>query len=185
MRRAVILALAIVLTALIGWRIADRAAEEPVAASAPAPALAAYAREVVLTTTDRDGEVAWRVTTPAARYYDNEGFWQLDAPRWRLAARQGAPWTGRADHGRSWADHTRARLQGDVVMQRQRPSGVTRLETRRIDLDIPARYAETAQPVRLTGPDYRIQGTGARAWLDEQRIVLPENARGQYNAASR
>lgn len=185
MRRTVIVVLALVLIALIGWRMAGREAAEPATATGPAPALAAYAREVVLTTTDEQGRVSWRITTPAARYYDDEGFWQLDDPQWRLTPRQGAPWTGHADHGRSWAGHTRARLQGDVVMRREDEAGVTRLETPRIDLDIPARHAETDQPVTLTGPAYHIQSQGALAWFDEQRILLPENARGQYHVAPR
>ena len=185
MRRLVMIGLALVVIALISWRMAGREEAEPASAAGPAPALTAYAREVVVTTTDADGRVVWRITTPAARYYDGEGFWQLDSPAWQLTGREGPPWTGHADHGRSWAGHSRARLEGDVVMRRDAPAGVTRLETQRIDLDIPARYAETDQPVTLTGPDYRIEGQGALAWLDEQRIVLPDNARGQYHAAPR
>lgn len=185
MRRVMSAGLAVMLAAVLGWQLFIQQDTERVSEPGPSPSLAAYARDVVLTTTDSDGQVAWRVNTPAARYYDDEDFWQLDSPRWRLSTADGPPWRGQAEHGRSWANETRARLQGDVVMTRQRPAGTLRLETRRIDLDIPARFAETDLPVKLVGPGYRINSIGAQAWLDEERIELIDTARGQYDAAPR
>ena len=185
MRRLAIAGLAGVLALLLGWQLVFRPAPEPADDAGPTPSLAAYARSVVMTATGADGEMAWRVRSPAARYYDDADFWQLDAPRWRVASATGAPWRGRAEHGRSWAGESRARLQGNVVMQRRRPAGLTRLETERIELHIPQRYAETDRPVTLRGPGYRIRAVGARAWLDEERVELLDNARGRYDAASR
>ncbi|MEX0385486.1 LPS export ABC transporter periplasmic protein LptC [Spiribacter onubensis] len=185
MRRIVISIAAIGIAYLLVWQLFIQQDEVGSPDKTAGPALTAYARAIEITATDIDGRVAWQIRSPAARFYDNEDFWQLDAPEWHVTTETGPPWLGEAVRGRSWADETRARLTGDVVMRRLGPDGETRLETQRLDLQIPERYAETDQAVTLVGPGYRVEGIGARAWLDEERIQLLENTRGRYDAASK
>ena len=151
MRRAATGLLAMILAALIGWRILGPGDDDRADAASTDSALGAYARDVTLTTTDTEGRVDWRVRSSNVRHDRHDDTW---------------------------------RLTGDVVMEYQRPSGMTRLTTTLLELDVPARYAETDRAVTLTQPDARIDAVGARAWLDERRIELLENVRGHYDAAS-
>ncbi|RZU97884.1 LPS export ABC transporter periplasmic protein LptC [Spiribacter vilamensis] len=184
MRRVAIGLLAMILATLIGWRIVGSGDDDGADTASPDPALDAYARDVTLTTTDGEGRIAWRVRSPDARHNRHDNAWRLVSPEWRMETDNGAPWRGSSNHAWIGPERTRARLTGDVVMERQRRSGWTRLTTSLLELDIPARYAETDRAVTLTQPDTRIDAVGARAWLDERRIELLNNVEGHHDAAS-
>lgn len=184
MRRAAIGLLAMILAALIGWRMIGTDSDDRTASVGAESALAAYARDVTLTTTDVEGHVAWRVRSPNARQNRGDEAWRLAAPEWRVATVEGAPWRGHSDHAWIGPEQTQARLTGHVVIERERPSGMTRLTTTLLELEIPERYAETDRAVTLTQPGSRIDAIGARAWLDERRIELLNNVRGRHDAAS-
>ena len=184
MRRTTIGLLAVILTALIGWRLAGFGDDERADATRTDSPLGAYASDVTLTTTDASGRIAWRIASPDARHNRHDGTWRLVSPEWRMGARDGSPWRGHSDHAWIGSDQTQARLTGDVVMERERPAGITRLTTSLLELDIPARYAETDRAVTLMQPGTRVDAVGARAWLDERRVELLNNVEGNHDAAS-
>ena len=184
MRRVAIGLLAMILAALIGWRMMGPGDDAGADTASTDSALGAYARNVTLTTTDAEGRLAWQVQSPDGRYNRHDGAWRLASPEWRMETENGAPWRGRSNHAWIGPDQTQARLTGDVIMERQRPSGTTRLATTLLELDISARYAETDRAVTLTQPGTRIDAVGARAWLDERRIELLNNVKGHHDAAS-
>lgn len=178
----VALALGVILTAILGWRLADQGTPSEAGTDTLDPEITAHARTITLTATDERGDTSYRLRAKTARYYEQPDLWQLELPRWRLPQRDGAPWTGEADRGRAWADATRADLRGNVVMEQTDDTGTTRLETPFMHLKVPERYAETDRAVTLVGPNYRVSGQGARAWLDESRIELTNEARGRHDA---
>lgn len=172
--------LLIILGGLLLWQFLDRPtpiAEAPVDNGLT---MTAYARDVTLMATDAEGSEAWRVSAPAARYFDRSDLWQFEAPRWAIQTARGEPWQGTANAARSWDGERKARLEGDVILQRDDVNGPTRLTTEWIDMRLPARYAETSEPVKLTAPSYTIDAIGVRAWLAEERMELINNARGRY-----
>ena len=179
-----IVLLALILAALLGWRMLGMDRDEGDTRTVVDPRLDAYARTVTLTTTNADGRVSWRVQSPDARHNPRQDSWRLISPDWRMEADQGAPWRGRSDHGWIGDDDTRARLRGDVVMTRRIPEGRTRLTTQRLDVKIPERFAETDQPVTMTRPGLRVDAVGARVWFDEQRLELLNDVEGVYDADS-
>mgnify|MGYP002760773703 FL=1 len=146
------------------------------------PLLSAYARDLAFWSTDATGQINYQLKAPTARYFDDSGLWQFDAPRWQVPVDQGEPWVGRADQGRSWDNQERARLEGNVVLSQAQPEGPITLNTESIDLTLPTRHAQTDQPVTLTGPAYKIAAIGAQAWLDEQRIELQSEVTGHYES---
>jgi len=177
-----LIGLLVILTGLLAWR---GMTPEPARDASPArldPEITAHAQGVNLTATDETGALSYRLNALSARYYQQPDLWQLEAPRWRLTQDEGAPWLGQANRGRVWGDATRADLRGDVVLRREENSGTTRLETTLMHLEIPERYAHTDQAVTLIGPDFQVNAMGARAWLDEERIKLLNDARGQHDA---
>ncbi|MDR9432302.1 MAG: LPS export ABC transporter periplasmic protein LptC [Spiribacter sp.] len=179
-RRILITGLVFVLVALLWWRLNSDSSAPTEPDTAAGPLLSAYAREFSLLSTDATGQPAYRLRAPTARYYDDPGLWQLDAPRWQVMTESGAPWIGRSDQARSWDDNEQAQLQGNVQLSRDQADGQVLLRTQTMNLELPTRYAHTDEPVTLTGPGYRVAATGAKAWLDEQRIELLNKARGQY-----
>jgi len=184
MRRPVIALLALVLVALLGWRMLGSPDEPTGTRAVSEPRVDAYARNVTLTTTRADGHIAWRLQSPDARHHPGEARWRLISPQWHLTTEQGAPWQGRSDQGWIGDDERRARLRGDVVMTRESDEGRSRLTTPRLDVRIPERYAETNRPVTLTRPGLRVDAVGARVWFDEQRLELLDDVKGVYDAVS-
>ena len=147
------------------------------------PLLSAYARDLAVWSMNDQGELDYRAQAPTARYFDDAGLWQFDQPRWQVSMKSAAPWVGKADQGRTWNDQEQARLQGNVVLSQARPDGRITLNTEAINLTLQTRYAQTDQPVTLTGPSYDIAAIGAQAWLDEQRIELNSEVTGDYDPA--
>lgn len=178
----VAVALLAILSAILGWQLAAPDAPTEARTSALDPEITAHAQTLTLTATDAQGEESYRLRAQTARYYEQPDLWQLETPRWRLQQRDGAPWTGQAERGRAWASETRADLRGNVVMEQTDNTGTTRLETPFLHLEVPERYAETDRAVTLIGPNYRVNGQGARAWFDQERIELTNEARGRHDA---
>ena len=177
-----VIGLLVMLAVLLAWR---GMAPKPTSDETPArldPEITAHAEGLTLTGTDETGALAYRLSAQSARYYQQPDLWQLESPHWRLAQNEGAPWVGQATHGRIWDDATRANLRGDVMLTREDDAGASRLETTFIQLEIPEQYAETDQAVTLVGPDFQVNAGGARVWLDQERIELLDNARGQHDA---
>lgn len=174
------LALALTLGAVLVWRFFD---QPPAPQPSPANdglAMTAYARAVEFMATDEQGQEAWRVSAPTARYFKASDLWQLDTPSWRIQTEEGTPWLGEADQARSWDQESKARLSGNVRLRQNNAEGQTTLTTDWIEMQLPERFAETRAPVQLRAPAYQIDATGARVWLAEERIELTHDARGRY-----
>lgn len=175
--------LALIVIALIASRFFAQPPQSTGKDSETGPLLSAYARDLAVWSMDDQGELDYRAQAPTARYFDSAGLWQFDQPRWQVSMESAAPWVGKADQGRTWNNQEQARLQGNVVLSQARPDGRITLNTEAINLTLPARYAQTDQPVTLTGPGYNIAAIGAQAWLDEQRIELNSEVTGHYDPA--
>lgn len=183
-RLGVALALLLILGGLMLWRWSQQPPAPSPEPSNSGLTMTAYARDVQLMATDEQGREAWRVSAPAARYFQASDLWQLDSPTWLIQTEQGTPWYGRADQARSWDNEQQARLTGNVRLHQSHPEGDTVMTTDWIDMQLPQRYAETTAAVSLNSPSYRINALGARAWLAEERIELTDNARGRYEASN-
>ncbi len=174
------LVLVIMAFGLILFRHSHQSDPPPIAEASVGPEITSHARGITMTSTDASGELAWRMSAAEAWHYDGPDLWVLDQPRWQLYDESAPPWVGRANSGRAWDGTSRADLIDEVVMWRQTPEGLTRLETPFMHIQLPEHYAETDEPVTLIGPDYQVDSVGANAWLREDRIELLENARGRY-----
>lgn len=179
-RLGVTLILALTLSGVLFWRFFAQAPVSQPTASNDGLAMTAYARAVELMATDEQGQEAWRVSAPTARYFKASDLWQLDTPRWRIQTEDGTPWLGDADQARSWDQERKARLTGNVRLRQYHADGDTTLTTEWIEMQLPTRYAETSAPIQLAAPAYQIDAVGARLWLAEERIELNHDVRGRY-----
>lgn len=114
------------------------------------------------------GQGGVRIEQPILDWYQPDG----QAREWRLQAEQG--WSA--------ADQQTLRLEGVVTMIRLTDSGQSPMTiTTRDAIISPAQhYAETAAPLRVVTPAGELNATGARAWLDQQRLELLSEVRGVY-----
>lgn len=179
-RNAILLAAAVFMLAVTWWSFNDRtvsveAPEEPVG-----PVLSAYATDFVVLSTSTEGAAAYRLEAPSARYFEDTDLWLVDEPRWHMYQADEPPWVGRAAVAQSWANGEEAELMGDVVLMQEQANGMTRLRSERFYLQPSVPYAETDHPVSLVSPTYEINAIGARAWLDEKRTELLNEARGKH-----
>lgn len=170
------------LAALAWWGLAEREpATLPREAAVEEPRAAYYARDFELLVTNAAGAPDYRVRAPQGAYFDAADRWRFTEPRWRVYGDEGIAWYGRAEQGQSWQDGTRASLTGDVRLRRPGAEGDSVLRTEHLDLEPARRYAETDRLVTITGPNYRVQGVGARAWLEEERMQLLSQVEGRHD----
>lgn len=119
------------------------------------------------------GQGGVRVEQPTLDWYQPDG--------------QVREWRVKAESGWSATDRQIIRLDGIVTMIRTAASGKPPMTVTTRDIVIRAggRYAETVAPTQVAMPNGELQTTGARVWLDQQRLELLSEVRGFYDPAQR
>ncbi|WP_440996862.1 LPS export ABC transporter periplasmic protein LptC [Arhodomonas sp. SL1] len=174
------------LMALLVWLSFGGVETGPPGAAPPVrePQARYYATAVEIRSTDTAGRPEFRLEADRGAYFPADDRWQMQSPRWRREADGDAhAWQGRAEQAEltPLPDGTRLlELTGSVVLHRDPPRPL-RLSTEVLRLEPARDYAETERPVTLESPDSRLEGRGARAWLDEQRVELLANVRGHHD----
>lgn len=171
------------LAAVAWWGLAEREApRHGTATPVDEPRAAYYATDFEVLVTNAEGRADYRIEAPRGAYFEGEDLWRFTEPRWWVYGGDEPAWRGRAERGRSWADGERASLSGNVRLRRLAEGGDTLLRTEHLELEPQRRYAETDRRVIITGPDYRLTGVGARAWLEEERMELLSRVEGRHDA---
>jgi lipopolysaccharide export system protein LptC len=169
--------------AVVGWRLLSGHSEQPPPALHGEEARSDYyVAGARLTRTDAQGRPAYEITAARMIHRPDRDGWLLESPTMEVFADVGEPWYGRAERGRIWADGEQAKLLGDVRLWRpasahNRP--VT-IDTRDVYLRPQRKYAETAAAVVVQQQRNRLEGIGARIYLDEERYQLLSEVRGRY-----
>ncbi|WP_111641164.1 LPS export ABC transporter periplasmic protein LptC [Marinimicrobium alkaliphilum] len=92
-----------------------------------------------------------------------------------------APWQVRADTGRSEEEGERVTLEGQVRgWKRPVDGGLLELTTERLELRPEQQFAQTDKAVTIRTPQGVTRSIGMRAYLDQDRIELLANVRGDY-----
>lgn len=174
------------LLAMLAWWLSD---EQHPAQQQPSqgPRAAYYFRNFDLHVTRSDGRAAYDLRGTRMIHYQQADVSLLEQPVWTVYMPTGAPWYGRSDNGRISAGGNEVQLRGDVRLHRP-PTSVNpaiTLETQRLHLRPREDYADTDMPVTIYGRDFRVNGTGARAWIRKQRVELLAEVKGHYEASSR
>ena len=163
-----------------GRQAPDEAGQPP--ADAPERQAAYYVKDFVLRTTDPSGNWRYRVRAPSMFRFESSATWELDAPRWTLYPRQGEPWYGRAESATARDQGRRVELHGTVRMWREGSAGAppVNLDTSEVLLLTEAREAHTEQRARISSPGRRMEGVGAIARLEPERIEFLSEVKGRY-----
>jgi len=184
-RRFVFPTVAFLLIAAVGWWLTPRERVQRTAPSTPSEKLPTYfATDATLHSFDVAGRPESELSATRIDYYQGRDVWIMKQPRWRqVGPAEGTSglWRGRADHGRMQGDQSHAHLSGNVVLRRRGGATPITVTTETLDLKPPESYAETADPVLIASPDWRMRGVGAHMWLDRQHLELLADVEGVYD----
>ena len=141
-----------------------------------------YFTGVTLRSTDASGAWNYQLKSERVRHFPDNDRWELAAPLMESYPDAGPPWYGQAEQGIVWPERDRVDLLGPVKMHR--PAGPDNLPMQIDTADVrayPSRdYAETDAPTRVRQNQSWLRGTGARAWLAEDRVEFLSNVKGRY-----
>jgi lipopolysaccharide export system protein LptC len=165
-----------------GWRLLSTSEAPPLPVGGEEARSDYYVTGAKLTRTDDQGRPEYAVTAERMTHRTDNDSWLLESPTMQLFTEAGAPWYGRAERGRIWADGKEAELLGEVRLWREgspqnRPMT---LETRDVYLRPQENYAETQARVVMRQQQSRLVGVGARVYLDEERYQLLSQVEGRY-----
>lgn len=135
---------------------------------------------------DATGRLVSRLNSPRVAFLESEGRWHLTRPVWqRRVPDADVRWEGRSQRGTLREDRSEGTLVGDVELHRIGPEETITLATERLRIRPEEGYAETEAEVTITGADWRLNGRGARAWLDTQRMEVLNDVTTRYDAPAR
>lgn len=172
------------LLAILAWWLFDE--QRPVQ-QRPEKAQAAYFfRDFHLHVTGSDGHAEYDLRGKHMIHYEQSDVSLLERPAWTVYMPTGAPWYGRSDDARAAAGGRKVQLRGNVRLHRPSTSAnpAITLETQRLNLHPREDYADTDTPVTIYGKDFRVNATGARAWMHKQRVELLAEVKGYYEVST-
>lgn len=172
------------LLAMLAWWVFDE--QRPVQQQSREPQVAYYFRDFVLHVTRPDGHADYDLRGKRMIHYQQTDVSVVEQPVWTVYMPTGAPWYGRSEHGRVTAGGSEVQLHGNVRLHRPSTplNPAITLEAQRLHLRPREDYADTDTPVTIYGRDFRIDATGARAWMRTQRVQLLAEVKGHYEATS-
>lgn len=141
-----------------------------------------FLRDFTTTTMDPQGRPEQRLAAELMQRYADDGSMELTEPRLTLYGETDnvAPWQIDAARGRISGDGKHVQLDGGVRMTRMEDNGMLELVTDDLLLMPKERYAETDAPLTVTYPQGRVDAVGLRAYMQDERLVLLAQVRGNY-----
>lgn len=129
--------------------------------------------------TGEDGIVSHRLSAESLVHYPENNTTELTRPKLNILDPDRTTWRATADYGTLEGDRQQLLLRGDVRLSQQSDKKLDVL-TERLRIDIERQYAETDGSVVLKGPSTRLEGTGMKAYGEQERLLLLSNVRGHY-----
>lgn len=136
----------------------------------------------VITAMNGMGQPAHKLRAPRMVHYADDGSTEFTRPDITLYQEGAAPWEVHAERGWMSKDHKHILLQDEVLIENPAApaSQVWHLKTRDLTLLPDEEYAETAQPVTITGRTSETRGVGMQVFIKEGRLKLLSKVRGRY-----
>ncbi|TBU98912.1 LPS export ABC transporter periplasmic protein LptC [Stutzerimonas kirkiae] len=183
LRLPVILALAIALLVAVGyWNIRPesfmRQAETTRSAT---PAVDFYVLNSRTVQYQADGKLDYIMTSEKLEHIDTTDISLLTRPDLHSFRGSEHPWHIRSERGEVSPGGEEIELMEQVRVERTDAKGrQTILTTSRLTVQPDKDYAETRQPVRIEAANGVTTATGMKTYLNEGRMLLLSNVRGQH-----
>jgi lipopolysaccharide export system protein LptC len=158
---------------------ADQKSKPP--ASAPRLGIGYYANDALLTGTDDDGHILYRVTAATIQQMPADGSVSLQSVAVNYDPARQVPWNLRADTGRIMLGGKMLALSGNVVAAtREAVSPAATIRTDYMEFDPGTDIATTDRKVVIDYAGSTVHATGLRAMLRQDRLELLSDVIGQY-----
>lgn len=170
------------LLAAIGyWNIRPESFMERTAAPAGDDTIDFYVENARSVQFQADGKLHYRLSAEHLEHIQSSDITRLTRPDLRLHRGSDYPWRVQSAQGVVSPDGTQVVLIDDVRVARTDAKGrPTVLTTTRLSVYPEREYAETSQPVRIEAANGVTTATGMQAYLNESRMLLKSNVRGQH-----
>lgn len=130
-----------------------------------------------------DGQLNYELSTERLEHVQQTDISYAQAPQMKIYRNTPQPWTIESARAEIAPQGAEIELIDAVQVQRHdaqnRPSTLT---TTRLTLFPDKEYAQTQQAVRITAANGVTTAQGMKAYLNEGRMILQSNVRGQYAA---
>ena len=178
---SVVAALLGILAALSWWLYRNAADSQALAREAAADSPDAFVEHMILTTLDRDGRLAHKLTAARAEHFPGDRA-ELVAPALEVHRQQGMPWSVQSASATVSVAGKQIELRGAVEIHRQAEAGdsAAHAYTSRLLVRPDDHYAETDAAVRYQSAGTQFTAVGMRAFLDQGRVELLSKVTGRY-----
>lgn len=130
---------------------------------------------------DEDGELSSIMKSDEAKHYPNRNKALLKNPNLLIYREDNPPWRLTAINGEyDMNDENLTFTQNVVITRNEELETPWTLKTESLTLLNKTRFITTKQPVTISDSFSILQGTGMNAWIDDKKIELTSNVRGNY-----
>lgn len=135
-----------------------------------------------LTLFGESGAIDQSLVTPHLVHTPQQALTEADDPRATLFDSEQRQWLAQADHGILQTDRQSLVLEGSARLLA--PDEGWQLDTERLHYDGLERHAYTETPALLQQPPQRMSADRMDVWLDESRVRMSDNVRGEHPPVS-
>lgn len=146
-----------------------------------APPLGYYLKDAALIGTNAEGRITYRIEAESVSEDGDRAALELDTVRVQYHDNENVSWHVSADRASAAQDRAFLELSGSVRLTSATEPGAatTVVETQRLRLE-PDRYlATTSEEVAVSIGDQRLEATGMKAYLKDDRLELESKVHGQ------
>lgn len=174
-------ALAALLAAIGYWNIRPESFMAPTSAPTGDDTIDFYVENARSVQFQTDGSLHYRMQADYLEHVQSSDITRLTRPDLHLYRGSDYPWHVQSARGLVSPGGTRVELIDAVRVERTDAKGrPTLLTTTRLSVFPEREYAETSRPVRIEAANGVTTATGMQAYLNESRMLLKSNVRGQH-----
>lgn len=130
---------------------------------------------------NEEGELSSIMKSDEAKHYPVRNNALLINPNLLVYREDNPPWRLTADKGEySMGDENLTLTQNVVITRNEASENPWTLKTESLTLLNKTRFITTQQPVTISDNFSTLDGTGMNAWVDDKKIELTSNVRGNY-----
>lgn len=130
---------------------------------------------------DEEGELSSVMKSDEAKHYPARNNALLKKPNVLVYSEDNPPWRLTADSGEyDMNDENLTFTQNVIITRNEELEKPWTLKTESLTLLNKTRFITTKQPVTISDSVSILEGTGMNAWVDDKKIELTSNVRGNY-----